>query len=147
MQRPRIRMTSRRWMVVVAFIGLVLGGVQVKRQHDHLSARFRTHARMEEFLRRANAFMREAERREGPYHGIDRPVRGYEPIGSASSIEHERMDTLRMQRHRNPVAWSRMVDYHAEMARKYGRAASYPWLVVEPDPPEPDWVWFFDPFQ
>ena len=27
--------------------------------------------------------------------------------------------------------------YHAEMRRKYERAARSPWLPVEPDPPEP----------
>jgi hypothetical protein len=27
--------------------------------------------------------------------------------------------------------------YHARMARNYRRAARYPWLPVEPDPPEP----------
>jgi hypothetical protein len=27
--------------------------------------------------------------------------------------------------------------YHARMRRKYERAARYPWLPVEPDPPEP----------
>jgi hypothetical protein len=27
--------------------------------------------------------------------------------------------------------------YHEQMAKKYARAASYPWLPVEPDPPEP----------
>jgi hypothetical protein len=30
------------------------------------------------------------------------------------------------------------IDYHAEMARKYQYAARYPWLPVEPDPPEPE---------
>jgi hypothetical protein len=30
------------------------------------------------------------------------------------------------------------LDYHARMIRKYQHAASYPWLPVEPDPPEPE---------
>ena len=29
-------------------------------------------------------------------------------------------------------------DHHAAMAHKYEHAARYPWLPVEPDPPEPD---------
>jgi hypothetical protein len=33
--------------------------------------------------------------------------------------------------------WKRRADYHAAMRHKYERAAMYPWLVVEPDPPEP----------
>jgi hypothetical protein len=28
-------------------------------------------------------------------------------------------------------------DHHASLARKYESAARYPWLLVEPDPPEP----------
>jgi hypothetical protein len=31
----------------------------------------------------------------------------------------------------------RNADYHAQLARKYERAARYPWLPVEPDPPLP----------
>jgi hypothetical protein len=31
----------------------------------------------------------------------------------------------------------RRADYHAALRRKYERAARYPWLPVEPDPPEP----------
>jgi hypothetical protein len=29
-------------------------------------------------------------------------------------------------------------DHHTLLARKYERAACYPWLPVEPDPPEPE---------
>jgi hypothetical protein len=31
----------------------------------------------------------------------------------------------------------RKAAYHAAMLRKWKRAADYPWLPVEPDPPEP----------
>jgi cytochrome c-type biogenesis protein CcmH/NrfG len=31
-----------------------------------------------------------------------------------------------------------LVRYHFKMAEKYARAARYPWLSVEPDPPEPE---------
>jgi hypothetical protein len=35
--------------------------------------------------------------------------------------------------------WSRcVVVWHAEMAQTYQDAARYPWLPVEPDPPEPE---------
>jgi hypothetical protein len=37
--------------------------------------------------------------------------------------------------------YDRMVDraeHHSSLARKYEHAAQYPWLPVEPDPPEPD---------
>lgn len=35
------------------------------------------------------------------------------------------------------VRQRRFQEYTAEMARKYERAARYPWLPVEPDTPEP----------
>jgi hypothetical protein len=31
----------------------------------------------------------------------------------------------------------RRVDYHERMALRWARAAARPWLLVEPDPPEP----------
>jgi hypothetical protein len=31
-----------------------------------------------------------------------------------------------------------MAAYHRELRAKYERAARYPWLPVEPDPPEPE---------
>ena len=34
-------------------------------------------------------------------------------------------------------ATRRAAEYHEAMALKYERAARYPWLPVEPDPPEP----------
>jgi hypothetical protein len=32
----------------------------------------------------------------------------------------------------------RKIFYHESLARRYERAARYPWLPVEPDPPEPE---------
>jgi hypothetical protein len=32
----------------------------------------------------------------------------------------------------------RLMEYHAALVRKYRRAARYPWLSVEPDPPGPE---------
>ena len=32
---------------------------------------------------------------------------------------------------------SQAIEYNAARVRKYRRAARYPWLPVEPDPPEP----------
>ena len=31
------------------------------------------------------------------------------------------------------------IAYHAAIARKYRHVARYPWLPIEPDPPEPEW--------
>jgi hypothetical protein len=31
-----------------------------------------------------------------------------------------------------------LLNYHASLSEKYARAARYPWLPVEPDPPMPE---------
>jgi hypothetical protein len=33
-----------------------------------------------------------------------------------------------------------MATYHRALKAKYERAVRYPWLPVEPDPPEPEWI-------
>jgi hypothetical protein len=33
---------------------------------------------------------------------------------------------------------SRLIEYHASMARRYRHAARHPWLPVEPEPPAPE---------
>jgi hypothetical protein len=35
------------------------------------------------------------------------------------------------------AAYERLGDHHAALQAKYERAARFPWLPVEPDPPEP----------
>jgi hypothetical protein len=36
------------------------------------------------------------------------------------------------------ASWKRKAERCARLAQKYRRAARYPWLPVEPDPPEPE---------
>ena len=40
---------------------------------------------------------------------------------------------------RSPEVHRRVV-YHDALAKKWHRAWRYPWLPVEPDPPEPEWA-------
>jgi hypothetical protein len=40
------RMTTRRWMVVVVVVGLLMGGVRLKRRHDDSVGRARFHNEM-----------------------------------------------------------------------------------------------------
>jgi hypothetical protein len=85
------RMTTRRWMIAVATVGLAMG----------LLAAFRQRA--EGFARLSEAHLRAAADLHPPRkHG------------------------------RIPRA-----DWHALLGEKYRQAARYPWLPVEPDPPEP----------
>jgi hypothetical protein len=91
-------MTKRQWMIVVAVVGLLLGGAaelhRLRRRQSESSDRAQWH-------------------------------RGFVSDWNAG------------WRSTPSEAKSRWIAYHAEMARKYERAAQYPWLTVKPDPPEP----------
>jgi hypothetical protein len=86
-------MTTRRWMVAVAVVGIALGMIE---RHE----RFR--------------WIAVHHRGEVPQHL---------PRIKPSGMEDKR--------------W-RLFEWHESMARKYEHAARYPWLPVEPDPPEPE---------
>ena len=43
-------------------------------------------------------------------------------------------------RDEQPPEVRRRIEYHAALARKWNRAYRYPWLPVDPDPPEPEWA-------
>ena len=93
------RMTTRRWMVAVAIVGLTIGGV--------------------EMLRRRQAFAL-----------------------AMASHHHDAFDNVmcspRTITDFGPFA--KYADYHLKMERKWSKAARYPWLPVEPDPPGPAWI-------
>lgn len=95
------RMTTRRWMVVVAIIGLAMGGIV---------GGFRMGRRRDDFLKRAR------------YHrSMEMAYRTFRPTPTW-------VMTPRV---------SETTAHYATMANKYRYAAQYPWLPVEPDPPEP----------
>ena len=100
MRLRRIRMTTRRWMIVVAVVGLLLGGIvgvyRLRQRHDALVYRVWWHRTIVATLK--------ARGRASP----------------------------------NDPATPRLLVYHESLAHKYQHAARYPWLPVEPDPPEPD---------
>jgi hypothetical protein len=45
-------MTTRKWMVIVVIIGLVMGGIQIMRRRGHLLVLARQHAQMEAAFKR-----------------------------------------------------------------------------------------------
>jgi hypothetical protein len=87
------RMTTRRWMVAVAIMGIVLG-VTIERRN-----RFRKIA------------------------------------------AHHRAELMKLVSRMNPFSGDRSwrpLEWHESMARKYERAARFPWLPVKPDAPGPE---------
>jgi hypothetical protein len=103
-------------MIAVAVIGLMIGcGVWLKQRRDY-------------FLSLAQSHQNEVA--SSSARGTALKSR----FVSTSGMSNEGI----MQLYRD---YDRMMDraeHHAAMTRKYRHAARYPWLIVEPDPPEPD---------
>jgi hypothetical protein len=110
-----LQMTTRRWIIVVAVIGLMIGGgvLLIRQRRDY-------------FLALAQSHQQEA---------ASSMARGTALKSRFGSMPGGRIEIGQLFRN-----CDRMVDrasHHAAMAHKYERAARYPWLPVEPDPPAP----------
>jgi hypothetical protein len=115
-----LRLTTRRWMLAILILGLLLGpGAEVVRLMT-MSRRFRQGAiacRKIADRSRNTAAMLARDRNEAG--GDDVKVRQWLQAGE------ER--------------WIRYGDHYSRLAPKYDRAARYPWLPLEPDPPAPEY--------
>jgi hypothetical protein len=104
------RMTTRRWMIVVAVVALFMTRGEVRR--------------------RQNEFQQLAA-----YHQKARSLivagRGRTSGNMEIWLRHDPSKTS----WRLSSVWR--AAYHSAMREKYEHAARYPWLPVEPDPPEP----------
>jgi hypothetical protein len=108
-------MTTRRWMIAVAVVGLFMGGeiggVRLKRRHDYFLTRAREH---EEAMTKFRSWEQNL-------------------TSAMESLPSSPRDPflLRWERVRSHAA------YHEKLKNKYEHAARYPWLPNEPDPPMP----------
>jgi hypothetical protein len=103
------RMTTRRWMIVVAIVANG-SGAWILRARSHTYA-----------IESGYHSLMEAENRR--FVGLyEAGSLGYTGRGSVDAF----IDQAR-----------RLAAYHATLKRKYELASSRPWLPVEPDPPEP----------
>jgi hypothetical protein len=119
---PRPRYTLRWMMVAVAIAGIGLGGYRMHRHRLRSLERARSYAESERYC----SFMW-SEVSAYPnfrWPGDHRPPSSPEELRKAEEVAHS--------------SWERKIDYHANLRRKYERAARYPWLPVAPDPPEPE---------
>jgi hypothetical protein len=160
-------MTTRRWMIAVAVVALSLGGslyaVRLKRKSDSCLARATWHSTMEaEALRSlarlpAQSIHADPEpapmtnneldwaidrvlgipiERRTPSEGNDR-IREYQQAMRQATAPSRRRVVAEYLR-RESERLRKQVKRHAALARKYRRAASHPWLPVEPDLPVPE---------
>ena len=114
MRFPRMR--TWRWMAAVAVIGLMIGGgvLLIRQRRDYFLALAQSHHNEEASSKARGTALKSR-------------------LGSTSEMSAEVG-----QLYRDYERMTDRADHHAAMARKYEHAARYPWLLVEPDPPEPD---------
>jgi hypothetical protein len=130
MRIPRIRFTLRWMMIAVAIAGLIIGAETLRRRGDSFRRRSAYHAaevatshRNAEDLRHDEEVAR--EQRTFAYR-----------VGDETTGPMDLLDRIK-QRQKDRSAMKGRIAWHESMERKYARAASRPWLSVEPDTPEP----------
>ena len=132
------RMTVRRWMIIIAAIGLVTGGIvgfiRMQRLRAHLNLLAKRHAALE------SMFQRRAERIDASIKlttkELDVFAKTPSPLNGRSVLEPVRK--LLVEEYDKQAAAARLTAYHTLLKQKYEYAAQHPWLPVEPDPPIPD---------
>jgi hypothetical protein len=133
-------MTMRRWMVSVTIVALVMvaaiGGARFKRCRDSLvvHAQFNAHLKIAFMSQEANyrKFLEAHERIQKAGEYLHRMS------GSDGRAHPNQLVPLLDEQRRIVAGLVRKISYHESLARRYERAARYPWLPVEPDPPEPE---------
>jgi hypothetical protein len=106
-------MTTRRWMIAVAVVAVVRTGAVLFRRHLA--------------LRRLADYHENMERRQA------RKVEGILELSRAAAAPKDAVAARA-----DAATEARFGDWHARIKEKYRRAARYPWLPVEPDPPKPE---------
>ncbi len=115
------RMTMRRWMIVVAVVGIGLGVSIERAALDHLGVALGAVVGivLGVTIERRNRFRKIAAHHQA--HSKKLVSQGHIILFAGSS---------------DAPKWRRL-EWHESMRLKYEHAAGYPWLSVDPDPPPP----------
>jgi hypothetical protein len=115
------RMTMRRWMIVVAVVGIVLGLTIERAALDHLGVALGAVVGivLGVTIERRNRFRKIAAHHQAQFRKL--VSQGHIVLFAGSSDD--------------PIM--RCLERHESMRLKYEHAARYPWLAVHPDPPPP----------
>jgi hypothetical protein len=132
MRLPRPRFTVRRLMLVIALAGAGAWGVKMWRLSREHAGRAQSASANESFYHWMsersiqNATLCEELAARMPYEDAER---------------RDRFVVLMQQRalesREDAAKWRAEAEHYAASARKYDRAARYPWLGVGPDAPAP----------
>jgi len=123
-------------MIAVAVVGVTMGGFVAIRAvwHYFLALhRIQYHEGMEAMWRWIDPLGRDET--QAIDHALGMIDEQRRITGDARL--HEDFRTAIGEYLRIVAALHRKQQYHAAMARKYRRVACFPWLPIEPDPPEP----------
>jgi hypothetical protein len=140
---PRPRLSIRLMMALVAVAAMVFLGMiwaQKSSRHRAIAA---TYAVREANNRRIAATQAAIIRGRSELIAITEGLlagkEGQDPGRAAQYRERLALEqkTLAANRREDEIV-GKKVAYFAEMRKKHARAASYPWLPVAPDPPEPE---------
>ena len=133
LSRFRPRFTVRRLMVLVAIVAIAFGYRNAIRRRDKFEFQAFFHRQeMQDcraYLAGATVLTTEGDGK--------RTYRRAVPTGPDPFIADARSRGWGVELF-EPASLKRLEAYHAAMTAKYERAARYPWLPVEPDPPEPE---------
>jgi hypothetical protein len=132
------RMTTQRWMVVALIVGLAMGGVvsvyRLKRRRDSSLSLLRYHGEAERlYVQYERSWRDSLQHTERMLNVLEDGVRR---AGDDDALELKLFRRAAERERRYAADAARAHAYHAAMAHKYERAARYPWLPVEPDPPK-----------
>jgi hypothetical protein len=140
MRLPRFRFTLRRLMVAVAIAGFAFAAGLMWQRSAYYRSRAEYHASKlslrETVVRNWQPMLENESLILVKLHNTHTDL----AVGMDRAVEIRRYERL-ATKHRGYVAISTVLArYHSEMTRKYRRLAVYPWLPVEPDPPEPKFL-------
>jgi hypothetical protein len=149
-------MTTRRMMIAVAVVAVILGGIigmtELDRRADLFRKEAEYHRRREQYLETQAAYLEvlagESWKAPGLLPALEQE--GRESRGRAIAMELEasfgppsraRLKPSASEARRDAIrgarAYRRASRYHARERERYERAAMDPWSSIEPDPPEP----------
>ncbi len=150
MRLPRVRFRLRQMMIVVATIGIALGVAQLWRRRTLLLEEARLERKRETACERTIQLISLVHRGQWPYEptmtfGVRLLAGGGSLMIRSGRISHsdnqEVWSEVDLDDRETLARWSaiyrKAAGQFADSARRYDHAARYPWLSVEPDPPEP----------
>ena len=138
MRAPRVRFTVRWMMVAVATLAMIGGVVRCAKSRAECLRRAEDHAFSEALYREqvenAKDGLEHARRGTANAEG-DEAMALFDPTSIKEVRDFWVKETARWES--MLAAFRRLRDHHSKLARKYTGAASRPWSLVSPDPPEP----------